>query len=202
YPSDRMAVVLWDHGSGPLNRRQSLNRGICYDYDTGHYLTDRDCLDALSWACEKVRGGKKFDIVACDACLLASLEMAYTFASCADYFVASEETIPGNGFQYAYLLNKLSLQSLDTLSFVKLMVSSYEKEYLGTLNYTLSAIDLNIVNQLTHNVNVVAQILSSNLKGKNSSASRTTIKKSIKSCISFDNGIYIDLCMFYKNILK
>lgn len=204
YPSEHVAVVLWDHGSGPLNRKKSSVRGICYDFDTGHYLTDRDCLDAFSWARDRVNGGRKFDIIACDACLLASLEMAYTFSSCADYFVASEETIPGNGFQYAFLLNSFAKQSLDALSFAKLMVSSYAKEYAGTLDYTLSVADLSKINLLVDNVNAVAQVLSSQLKSKNSVVSKAVIKKCIhrKDCPSFDDGVYIDLCQFYRNLLK
>lgn len=210
YPSDHMAVVLWDHGAGPLNRAKmkiemlSAPKGVCYDYDTNNYLTDRDCLQAFSWARDTLRGGKKFDIIAFDACLMASLEMAYTLASCADYMVASEETIPGNGYQYAYLLNQFITKSLDPLSFAKLMVSSYNQEYAGTRDYTLSAIDLNVLQSLVNNVNAVAQFLTMQLNGINSLAAWSTIKKSASTynCLSFDQGTYIDLGQLYKNLLK
>jgi hypothetical protein len=206
YPSDRIAVVLWNHGSGPLNRNSLVMapKGVCYDFDTDHYLTDRDCLQAFSWARDSLRSGKKFDIIAFDACLLASLEMAYTLSSCADYLVASEETIPGDGFQYAYILNQFATQKPDSLSFAKLMVSAYNQEYAGTSDYTLSATDLNAVRLLVDNCNNVAQILTTQLKGKNRIAAKSTIKKCIStgSCLSFDSGIYIDLCQFYKNLLK
>lgn len=210
YPSDHIAVVLWDHGAGPLNRakmraeRLAAPKGVCYDYDTNNYLTDRDCLQAFSWARNALRSGKKFDIIAFDACLMASLEMAYTLASCADYMVASEETIPGNGYQYAYLLSQFMSRNLDPLSFAKLMVSSYNQEYAGTLDYTLSAIDLNVVQSLINNVNAVAQFLTMQLNGLTSLAARATIKKSASTynCLSFDQGTYIDLGQFYKNLLK
>jgi len=204
YPSDHIVVDLWNHGDGPLNRTVLPSKGVCYDYDTGHYLTDRDCLNAFSWARDTIRGGKKFDIITCDACLLASVEMAYTLSSCADYFVASEETIPADGYQYAYLLSSLAQQPMDSLSLAKLMVSAYDREYIGTADYTLSATDLNAVGALIDNVNGVAQILSSQLKGKNSSISKTVIRKCVntRTCLSFDDGIYIDLCQFYKNLLK
>ena len=177
-------------------------KGVCYDFDTGHYLTDRDCLQAFSWACDNFRAGKKFDIVAFDACLLASLEMAYTLSSCADYLVASEETIPGDGYQYAYILNQFTTKTFDPLSFAQLMVSTYKQEYAGTTNYTLSATDLNALYPLVDNCNAVAQILISQLAGKNRAAVRSTIKKCITQCTSFDQGIYIDLCQFYRNLLK
>lgn len=206
YPSDRIAVVLWDHGAGPLNRAKIMAypKGVCYDYDTNNYLTDRDCLQAFAWACTTLRQGKKFDIIAFDACLMASLEMAYTLAPCANYMVASEETIPGTGYQYAYLLDQFTTKNLDPLSFAKLMVSSYYREYVGTLDYTLSAADLNVVQNLVNNTNAVAQFLTTQLKGKNSLAVRSTIKKSAstQNCLSFDQGTYIDLGQFYKNLLK
>jgi len=205
YPSDHIAVVLWDHGSGPLNRHAvAPAKGVCYDFDTGHYLTDRDCLQAFSWAQEQLREGKKFDIIAFDACLLASLEMAYALAPCADYMVASEETIPGDGYQYAYVLNQFATKNFDALSFAQLIVSAYKREYAGTPDYTLSAVDLNALNLLVDNCNSVAQVLTSQLSGKNKALVKTTIKKCINKnlCLSFDQGIYIDLCQFYKNLLK
>lgn len=204
YPSDHIVVDLWDHGSGSLNRTHLAGKGICYDFDTGHYLTDRDCLNVFSWVRKTFRGGKKFDIIACDACLMASLEMAYTFSSCADYFVASEEVIPGDGFQYAYLLNQFKKQSIDPLTFVKQMISAYQQEYVGQTGYTLSAINLNTVNALTDNVNAVAQVLLSQLKGKYVTVTRDIIKKCVnqKACASFDRGVYIDLMQFYNNVLK
>lgn len=204
YPSEKFAVIMWDHGSGALNRHKVMERGVCYDYDTGHYLTDQDCLTAFSWVCNTLRGGKKIDIIACDACLLASLELAYTFASCADYYVASEETIPGAGFQYAYLLSQVSKENMDPLSFARWMIDAYNREYAGTLNYTLSITDLTKVQALVDNVNAVGQILASQLKTKNFSSVKAIIKKSIReeACISFDQGNYIDLLQFYKNILK
>jgi len=205
YPSDHIAVVMWDHGSGSLNRSKMMRpRGVCYDFDTGHYLTDRDCLEAFTWARDSLRDGKKFDIIAFDACLLASLEIAYTLSSCADYMVASEETIPGDGYQYAYVLNQFATKNLDVLSFAKLIVSAYKQEYVGTPDYTLSATDLNALSPLVDNCNAVAQILKSQLMGKNKTAVKSTIRKCVSSsnCLSFDQGAYIDLGQFYKNLLK
>jgi len=206
YPSDHMAVIVWDHGSGPLNRKPDmlLSKGVCYDYDTGSYLTDYDLLNAFSWVRDNVRGGKPFDIIAFDACLLSSLEIAYTLSSCAQYLVASQETVPGNGYQYATLLQPLRKTILDPLSFARWMVTSYNQEYIGSPSYTLSAVDLGVLNGLVNNVNAVSQILSSQLSGKNRVTTKSIIKKCVSrtQCLAFDEGEYIDLCQFYKNLLK
>ncbi len=205
YPSDYMGVVLWGHGSGPLNRNQSMIKGMCYDYDSGHYLTDRDCLQAFSWVKDTVRDGKPFDIIACDACFLSSLEMAYTFSSCAHYFVGSEDAILKIGFQYSTLLSILTRQSCDPLSFARAMVDLYGRGYTGRSEYTLSVTDLNALELLVENVNAVAHILTSLLQGKNSVSAKVAIKKciSVGACLSFEEKhIYIDIAHFYKNLLK
>jgi len=84
------------------------------------------------------------------------------------------------------------------------MVSAYNQEYFGTTDYTLSATDLNACKLLVDNCNAVAQILTSQLKGKNSIAVKSTLKKCISSsnCPTFDQSIYIDMCQFYRNLLK
>lgn len=206
YPSDHIAVVLWNHGSGSLNRSKlSLpSKGVCYDFDTGNYLTDRDCLHAFSWACDTLRDGKSFDIIAFDACFLASLEMAYTLSKCANYMVASEEIIASDGYQYAYLLDPFVTKNLNPLAFAQHMVRVYKQEYMTSRSYTLSATDLEIISDLVNNCNAVAQVLTTQLKGKNKLTVKSTIKKCINTsnCLSFDQGAYVDLCQLYSNLLK
>ncbi|HLJ31978.1 MAG TPA: clostripain-related cysteine peptidase [Candidatus Babeliales bacterium] len=205
YPSDHIAVVLWNHGSGPLNKnsKEKVPKGVCYDFDTDNYLTDRDCLQAFSWARDTLRDGQKFDIIAFDASLLASLEIAYTLSSCADYMIASEETIPGDGYEYAYILNQCAAMYLTPLEFAQLIVDAYKEEYAETSAFTLSAIDLNELQALVDNVNTVAQVLEDQLTGKNKAAVKSAIRKCIHAahCPLFDD-MYGDLCKFYKNLLQ
>lgn len=205
FPADHVAVVCWDHGSGPLNRAPipSYNRGICYDFDTGHYLTDRDLLSGFSWARDKFRHGKKFDIIACDACLMASGEVAATLASCADYFVASEENIPGPGYNYKYVLSQFNTRMLDPLAFAKQMVTAYGEAYAGIDDFTLSAVDLKALDGFVANLSTLSQLLTKHLQGKNRTVAKNVIKKSASelSCSCF-GGVYIDLLQFYKNLCK
>ncbi len=204
YPSNHLAVVVWSKGSGVLNRSGScVTKGVCYDCDTDHYLTDRDCAQAFLWARDILKKGKKIDIVAFDASLLSSLEMAYSLSSSIDYMVASEAAV-NDGYRYAYILGQLTSKALDPLSFAELMATSGNDNSIGNTNYTLSVTDLNALEPLVNNCNAIAQILTSQLTGKNKAAVKATIKKCInhKHCLSFDEGIYIDLYQFYKNLLN
>jgi hypothetical protein len=118
--------------------------------------------------------------------------------------VASEDAVAGDGYQYASLLAELGMKYVDPLSFCQLMVRTYNKEYSKATNYTLSVADLNILDELVDNCNAVTQILKNQLMGNNKETVKATIKKCINSkmCSSFDQGIYIDLYQFYKNLLK
>jgi hypothetical protein len=209
YPSEHMAVVLWSTGSGPLNRSnnasftQEVSRGVCYDDETGHYLMDDDCLEAFSWAIDIFRDGRKFDIIALDASFFASLEMAYTLSFCADYMVASQETTARDSFEYASLLQPFLTHSPEVFSFAQGMITSYKQENKALFRYSLSATDLNQVHGFIENCNQIAQILTMALQGKNKSAAQSGIKKCIKNnIIFFDDGVYMDLYLFYKNMLK
>jgi hypothetical protein len=206
FPSEHIAVVLWDHGSGTLNSRAPMlsnKRGICYDFDTGNYLTDRDLLSAFSSTQENFRQGRKFDIVTFDACLMGSLEIAATLSSCVRYFVASEDTIPGAGYSYDRALSQFNTITPDPLSFAKRIVTAYKETYSGITDFTLSAVDLQSLDEFIENLNEVAQFLTKQLQGKNKSAAKNVIKKSINGllCPTF-NYVYVDLLQFYKNLTK
>ncbi|MGE0009323.1 MAG: clostripain-related cysteine peptidase [Candidatus Babeliales bacterium] len=205
YPSDRIAVVLWDHGSGTLNPGRSPQgwKGICWDDTTHHFLTDRDCCDVFKYVNNTYRNGKKIDIVACDACLMASLEVAHTFRTYVDYFVASEENIPGYGYQYARALAPLKNGNPKPVDFAKSMVKAYDDAYKTSgWDYTLSALDLKQLDAVVTNLNKIAQFFISQLKTPN----KTNLKQALAALIApaatihYGTMDYIDLYQWLSNI--
>lgn len=197
-PSDYLAIGLWGHGSGPLNpiyRR----RGICFDDTTGNYLNDRDIKIDLETIVKK-RGDKKIDILFFDACLMASLECMATYTNCADYIVASEQTIPGEGYNYKYILNYLSKGTVNPRNFASNIVDSYKQNYESLEeDYTLSAISTIKINLLARNVNLVAKHLI-NLCRLDSNAIKI-VERARNKTIYFQEPHYIDLGHFYVNLL-
>ena len=93
YPAEEYALILWDHGAGPLE-------GVCLDEMNE---PDRISLDGLAEALDAAGMPKKFSWIGFDACLMSTLEVAYTVAPYTDYMIASEETEPATGWDYAFL---------------------------------------------------------------------------------------------------
>lgn len=88
YPAKKYMAVLWDHGGGPMG-------GAIVDqlYDNSS-MTVPELAKAISMA------ETQFEIIGFDACLMASLEIADAMSPYGKYLVASEETEPGDGWDY------------------------------------------------------------------------------------------------------
>ena len=95
YPADSYGLILWDHGGGPL---------VGFGVDTAH-KNDGLTLFELREAMEASYFGKgqRLEWLAFDACLMASLEVASLLAEFANHMIASEEALPGRGFDYRFL---------------------------------------------------------------------------------------------------
>jgi clostripain len=147
YPADHYLLILWDHGDGW--RAASLggepSKSICLDDTSSDRLTTPELMSALAAATTSLGG--KLDIVACDACEMGMLELAYPLRDDADYYVASEELVPNAGFPYDTLLELLDAQpTLTPAQLCRVMVGSYAASYnsgsQGYAKVTLSALDL------------------------------------------------------------
>ena len=201
FPSEYLVVDIWNHGSGSLNRRMIQHRGVCYDDTTGNFMTDHDYKRAFEVLVQEYRAGKKVDIIAFDACLMADLEVAYTLQPYAHYLVSSQETVPGTGFNYTSTLSPLSSGVPTPYSFSRWIVNAYGKHYLNSgLSYTMSALDLNKLDNVVAATNTIAILLNQFLllDKKNS----PIIDNVIRNIPHFDEPTYGDLYMFYIDLLK
>ena len=102
FPAEHTAVLFWNHGGGTLG-------GVAYDEN---YSFDSITLDelqgALAAAWTENPEDPPVDVIAFDACLMASLDVADTLSGFAHYLVASEEIVNGYGFSYDGFLQALS----------------------------------------------------------------------------------------------
>ncbi len=97
YPGERYMLVFWDHGGGW--------KGFGWD-DSAIIAGEPDHL-SLDRIAAGVQQGlaattvARFDVIGFDACLMATIEVAESVKPYASYLLASEETEPGHGWDWA-----------------------------------------------------------------------------------------------------
>lgn len=145
YPADRYALVIWDHGLGPIF-------GCCHDELSDDQLTIPELCKALD-ACDV-----HFDWLGFDCCLMGSAEVAYAMRNYADYMVASEDSESAYGWYYKnFLTNWGSNISMPTKELVTQIVDdmvTYSKRviYKEDEGAILSAYDLSRAEELMNAV--------------------------------------------------
>ncbi len=136
-PADGYALLLWNHGAGPLE-------GVCWDeLFSMDRLTLKELTDALrlSFLPGKLRW------IGFDACLMADAEVAAALSPYADYMIASQETEPATGWNYAFL-SGLSGDESGAETGRHVIDSYFESLSASRDRLTLSCIDLSKMDTL------------------------------------------------------
>lgn len=191
YPAEKYALILWDHGGNW--------EGVCWDWTDNDYLTIEEVKMAIS---ESAIG--HIDLLGFDACLMASIEVAYTMSLTGKVgvMVASEEFIPWDGWPYDLILGELienpewSAEEF-SIHIVDNYVASYSHGTQGFAWYaTLSAINLAEVKTI---VSQIASLTGEILANFKTYKSAVTGAKSSADRYWFGfwhQGAYIDLYQF------
>ena len=103
YPAEHTAVILWDHGGGPL-------KGACFDETEKMDALTLTELDSAFKTGMEARNGRTYDIVGFDACLMSSLETAVILDGDAQLMIASQEIENGAGWDYAPMISAIGEQ--------------------------------------------------------------------------------------------
>ena len=125
YPASRYVLVIWDHGGGWRRKAGEAIKGISYD-DHGGYI------DTVELGNVFASISRPIHIVGMDACLMQMEEVAHQIMFRGYYLVASEETIPGNGWPYDDILQEIKNNpNIDLSTFTQKIVDHYVAEYSG-----------------------------------------------------------------------
>lgn len=146
YPADKTAVVFWNHGGGSV-------AGASFDELYGNdSLTLDEMYQAFSSVWEPSEDSQPLELIGFDTCLMATVDVAYTFCDLAHYLVASEETEPANGWYYSHWVKTLADEpSMDGEALGRVICDTYYEgcEAVGTQdNTTLSLTDLSNIHPL------------------------------------------------------
>jgi hypothetical protein len=189
-----------------LSEYNKNNRGVCWDQTTQNFLSAPKLDYALSTICQQYLGGKRFAIIAFDACLMAMTEIADLLSPYADIMVGSEETILGTGYDYAQVLTPFVTKSLNPYQFATHMVDAFFETYHRiTQDFTLSALDLHMTPSIMENLNTVAEALITCLQNQKKHSVKQTLKTARMLCTHFNETSYLDefdLFSIIENSLK
>ncbi|MBY0353029.1 hypothetical protein K2W90_01535 [Candidatus Babeliales bacterium] len=223
YPAKKYMLNFWNHGSGIIDRvnylkgrsqlrthwletpgleQESAFRGILYS-DTNHTYLDNQQL-ARSLEAITLTLGKKIDVIGMDACFMAMLEIGYQIKDYAKVLVASQNSEPGRGWNYAEFLNKLSKEPhlVNAQKLGKHIVNAYQKLYAGDVNfYTQSAINLRALDPIKENINQLVACLE-HCKNLNEKKIRKAIQTASNITLKFHMHDFVDLHSFYTALLK
>jgi len=228
YPAKHYAIILWNHGAGVIDyKSQKLGagmslsmasrlkqvtmpwleipglkvpkgRGILYDDTQGTFMNNQDLAEAFATISNQVYG-KKVDIVGMDACLMAMLEVGYQIRNYADYFVASEENEPGEGWSYSGFLNLLCADpsACGPRELAAHIVNSYGEYYKSQINYyTQSAMQLDCLEKIKKNIDRMIYFVE-RCPEADSWKIKDIIKRARRDSVVFEDD-YIDLHSFYQ----
>ena len=140
YPAEKTAVLFWNHGGGSVSGAAFDER---YGYDS---LTLDEMQTAFGRVWEADENNPPLELVGFDTCLMATVDVAGTFAGTARDLVASEEVEPANGWDYTGCLGALAADpAMDGAALGEVICDAYYAgcQAVGThSNATLSLTDL------------------------------------------------------------
>lgn len=130
-PADHTALILSDHGLGPL--------AFGVDEDESSKMTITEIADALD---RGIPGTSKIDLLAFDACLMATAEVIYWLSPYAERMVVSEDVVPSFGYDYRDLRGLIDDPDMDGVALGELLVESFGDQYGGFSDYAKTSLSL------------------------------------------------------------
>ncbi|MCR5089141.1 MAG: hypothetical protein K6C08_06500 [Oscillospiraceae bacterium] len=141
YPADHNMLVLWNHGGGVF--------GYGSDSIYGNMMSLKDLRDALEGAYEPNEKKPAFDVIGFDACLMSSLEVTHALNGFASYFAVSEETEPGDGWDYSPWLRAMTENPTMSPAKIAQNIADSYMDYYVTQNINIGVL---ITNNVTFSV--------------------------------------------------
>lgn len=147
----------------PNDRKE---RAILFDDGTGHSL-DTIELEKVTRALQETIG-QPLDLLGMDACLMATLEVAYQVRNSACHVVASEELVPGHSWPYDTIFGDLRVHPEWTPAELALSTVQQYTDYYTAFppkagDVTMVALNLGAVDKLAGSVGALAAALTADM---------------------------------------
>jgi hypothetical protein len=159
YPAQNYALIMSNHGGGWT--------GVAFDEASDNNALTMTELDSALAQIVEQSGIGKFDLVAFDACLMAQLEVLKVLVPYADYAIASQEVIPGAGWEYVTPLTALRDNPQASVpEFAQWVIDGYIHYYTNDLSgyeaFDLHVFDLSQVDGVIAALDTFAQAVQAN----------------------------------------
>ena len=178
--SGNTVLILSDHGNGwdqmvgPSPQTKMANRSLFVDWDTKKSYTPSLHNHSVREAIEKAV--IEFNMLGLDASIMGTIEAIYEFSDLADVIVSSQEVGYSAGWNYQYILSRLSKNtSMTTEDLGGLVVDSFEDYFENTVYasgqetsdqlYGITAHRSEGIKKIATRMNVVAESLLTKLNG-------------------------------------
>ena len=135
YPAEKYMLDLWNHGMDI--------RGYGHDENTDKEIKIPQLKEAIANS-GFIQAGNRFELLGFDACLMATIEVQATLANFTNYFVASEETEPGHGWNYTPVISAMNNNmAQDGAKLGVVIADSFKAQAIAeeTENVTLSVVN-------------------------------------------------------------
>ncbi len=158
YPADHTALVLWDHG----------NAWQGYGVDDS---SDKDRL-SLAEVFQGIQQGaagageRPFAFIGFDACLMADYATLLAAQPFTRYLIASEEFVPGHGWDYRAFKKLVEDPAMDVVDFAEDLLAAFERQakVKNTVSFiTMGLLDLDAMPALETAVTAFFEALASGL---------------------------------------
>ena len=131
YPAEKVGLILWNHGGATEGCCQDENYGGEY----GDMLTPEEYRKALTNVIKNTSYKNKLEWVGYDCCLMQYQDLAAFNSQYFNYMVASQETEPGEGWDYDGWLDNLAANpDIATPTLTKEIVDTYVQKCLDSNN--------------------------------------------------------------------
>lgn len=178
-------------------------RGIAFNTNAQVYLTNDGLKNALEKISKELLKGEKIPVLAMDACHMGMVEVASQIKDTAHYLVASEEAVPGTGFNYKKILSPMTESSFTPKELANHIVKAYENEYSQAYSdFTLSSVNLDYMGDLEKSIDKLSLALIDLISNKEKQAMRELkrIRRRANETTEFLDNDYIDFYHFLKSL--
>jgi hypothetical protein len=164
---DRSMLVLWGHAYDFALGRRPTTGGLIDPLDFAELSAALRTLQERLQLRYEIEAAPRLDIVAFDACDLATVEVAYQLSSFARYLLASQLGVPLPGWPYDVILRRMR-DPLDGVAMTppelgRFIVRRYCETYPPSSPVSLTLLNLDLADEVFVHVQVLALLLASAL---------------------------------------